>query len=339
MSNAASEGLIPDKRGSPFKDLEAKVALKLLSLLEDDIPASCDISVIWWVIHVLDLAAQLGPKALETLDNALVHQVPVMSSQQLTWVACELSEIGMLSSSKGSAALLSAVAHALPKMGKGELGRLGHCFRKAARMIKAEAWVPFLDALPGVAAKLTPRGVSEVIQIIGSFPKAFNTFPDKHTINALLTALPRKVGGIQSGQLFHLMMAFEKIPLPFDSPAGHALLAELPRGIKGVSEKFLTRWMDGLVSAEVAIPEKLMDALWTELERVAAFLTVEQLLNVLGNTAVLKNRGVIPEEVRTVLLRAVLRRAPLIDRRTAQEMFKWLRVLGWEIPDELFDKL
>jgi hypothetical protein len=71
-------------------------------------------------------------------------------------------------------------------------------------------------------------------------------------------------------------LAFELIPLPFDSPAGHALLAALPRGIKGV------------------------------------------------------------EEVCTVLLQAVLRCAPLLDGRTARATVKWLRLLDWEVPDEVF---
>jgi hypothetical protein len=224
-------------------------------------------------------------------------------------------------------------------LAKDERYRNIHIFRnfsKAAKELKAEALAPFLDALPGVAAKLSPCGVSHVTFAIGSFSKVTNTSPDKHNINALLTAILQTAPEMNPADLVRCTLAFKTIPLPFDSPAGHALLAELPRGMKRVNKKMLAKVMIGLASAEVAFSEELMDALWTALKRVAPFFTLGQLLNALGHTAFLQNQGVIPEEVRTVLLQEVLRCAPLLDLRKARATVKWLNLLDWEAPDEVF---
>jgi hypothetical protein len=81
MSEATSELHIAATQGSPFEDLQAKVALKLLSLLEDyEILASGRGSVIREAISVLHLGAQLDPRALRKFEDAMVRQAPVMSS-------------------------------------------------------------------------------------------------------------------------------------------------------------------------------------------------------------------------------------------------------------------
>jgi hypothetical protein len=163
--------------------------------------------------------------------------------------------------------------------------------------------------------------------------------PDKHTINALQTAILHTAPKMDPMDLYLSMLAFRLMPLPFDSPAGRALLAELQRGMKSVDAKMLTKLMNGLLFAEVAFSEELLDALWTAVMRVAPSFTSDTLVLVLQHTAVLKDQGVIPKKVRTVLLQAVLRCAPLLDRRTTQATIKWLRVLGWEIPEEVFARL
>jgi hypothetical protein len=242
----------------------------------------------------------------------------------------------MLSSSTESAALISAVTHALPKMAEMDVVRVCASFRAAAKQLKAEAWMPILEALPGVVAKLSPRGVSDVTYTIGFFFKAFNISPDKHTINALLTAILQTAPETDPMDLSNSTLAFESIPLPFDSPAGHALLAELPRWMKRVDASLLETVMCGLVSAEVAFSEELTDALWTAVIRLAPSFTWPDLVNVLKHTALLESQAVIPEEVRTVLLQAVLRCAPLLDCRTARATVNWLALLNWKIPNELF---
>jgi hypothetical protein len=191
MQEAASELHIAATQGSPFEDLQAKVALKLLSLLEDDeIIASPKVTIIWKAISVLDLAAQLDPRALGKFEDAMVRQAPVMSPRQLANVVCAISAAGLLSSFKGSAALISAVAHALAEV---DVVRVCTSFATAAKELKAEAWAPFLEDLPGVAAKLSPQGVGTVTHMIGVLFESSNITPDKHTINALLTAILLKL--------------------------------------------------------------------------------------------------------------------------------------------------
>jgi hypothetical protein len=337
MSKAASDDLIAATEGPPFEDLEAKVALKLLSLLEDDrILASCSVSVIWSAIFVLDLAAQLDPKALQKFEDAIVRQAPVMSSRQLAHTLRGFSAAGRLSSSKASAALITAVAHALPKMAQVDIVRVCTSFGMTAKGLKAEALAPFLEALPGVVAKLNPQGVGNIMYMIGTLFKSWNTSPDKDIINAFLTAVLRTAHEMDPIELSNCTLAFGMIPLPFDSPAGHALLAELPRGMKGVDARMFEKVMCGLVSAEVAFSEELTDALWTALIRVAPSFTRHRLVTVLGHTAFLRNKVVIPEEVRTVFLQAVVLRAPLLDCRTAQATVNWLSLLDWEVPYEVF---
>jgi hypothetical protein len=297
------------------------------------------VSVILEAISALDLEAQLNPRALRKFADALVHHAPEMSPKQLANTADRISFVGMRSSSKGSAAFISAVAHALPKMTKTRVGRVCKNFRAAAKELKTEAWVPFLEALPGVTAKLDPRGVVDCIYTIGCFCNSLNISPDKHTINALQTTILQTAPKMSPKDLHISMLAFQLIPLPFDSPSGRALLAEVRRGMKSVDAKMLTKLMNGLLFAEVAFSEELLDALWTAVMRVAPSFTSDTLVLVLQHTAVLKDQGVIPKKVRTVLLQAVLRCAPLLDRRTTQATIKWLRVLGWEIPEEVFARL
>jgi hypothetical protein len=170
----ASELRIVATQCLPFEDLQAKVALKLLSLLEDDEYLRSDrVSVIWVAISVLDLAAQLDPRAIGKFEDAIVRQSPVMSPRQLANTAYAISAAGMLSSSKGRAALLSAAAHALPKMTSADVVRMCTSFGAAAKELKAEAWAPFLEALPSVAAKLSPHGVGNVTRTIGVLSRSF----------------------------------------------------------------------------------------------------------------------------------------------------------------------
>jgi hypothetical protein len=330
-------------QGSPIKDLQAKVALKLLNLLEDDgilATHKMKVNIIWRAISVLDLAAQLDPKALGKFEDALVCQAPRMSSRQLANTACTFSAAGMLSLSKGSAALLSAVAHALPKMTTGDLVRVCTSFVAAKKEPQAEALVPFLEALPSVAAKLGPKGVGNILYMIGVLSRSCNISQDQqHIINPILTAAQRTAPRMSPMELCNSALAFQMISLPFDRPAGHALLAELPRVIKKFNGKMLEKVMCALVSANVAFSKELTDALWTALIRLAPSFSWSTHLAVLGHTSLLKKRVDIPEGVYTVLLQEVLRRAPLLSPKQAGPMVKELTRLGLKIPDELFARL
>jgi hypothetical protein len=105
--------------------------------------------------------------------------------------------------------------------------------------LKEDTWATLLRALCRVAPELSPRQVSKAVNGLGVLAHSSGWSLDEQAIDAVLAAVVRTARAIRPAYLADTTRAFGSILLPFDCPAGKALLARLVEVLEDVDEAWL----------------------------------------------------------------------------------------------------
>jgi hypothetical protein len=338
ITRAEIDGWPAAAAASPCKDLQKLTSELLLNQVPHlgtigiaDVRRICTAAT--W------LEADLTPQALHKILVAVADTAPNMDRREVVDVARFFIQKGCRFSSKVGTTLVSAILRTLPGMDKELVFHLLMAFGKHRAPLSEDLRAALLTALCRIAPDLDPGQVCSSCVTVAKLVSIPGFTVDGRTIPTLLTAVLRSAHAMNPGEVAGTTRAFANIPLPFDSPAGEALLAQLLEVFEKMNIKCVVQTGWALGRAEVQLPKPVYNALLKALFRVAPSLDSSPfyLFSFLTSLVTLERQAVIPEEARAVLMQAAQnaisqRSSSIIGDKLVQSLMK---KLGLEVPEEL----
>jgi hypothetical protein len=324
--------------GSPCHDLQRVTSVLLLHQVQHIKNMTApDIGRICSAANSLKIKNEFTPEGLETFMFAIANLAPDMQAREVSSVAHFLMEQGCQLSSEPGMFILEALVRCLPVMEVDRVYQLLRASSNSCGVVNQECCAAFLSALARVAVVLPPSKVCYSYLAAVKLMDASGFRLDRQITDDLLAAVLRTAHKMSPALVAGTARVFAKMPLPFNSSAGEALLARIlevleEMDIKGVAQ---TGWALG--RAGVQLPGPACNVFLKSLVRVAPSLTNSPFLlfNFLWTWVMLERQAVIPDRARAVLVQAAEGAISLHPAGRLEREVKLLNELGLEVPDEM----
>jgi hypothetical protein len=303
--------------------------VRFVGQVEDCTVRSVDI--MWEAVALNRLAHMSGGEAVGKLVDTTVRIFPEMDAIQVAGRACAWHRLGLSFTSRAGIALTAAIVRTLPMMGANWLPKVITVLRQARLDLDTHAWAALQEAVANAAREVGPQDFGRLAGAYAGLPGYWGRAPVQHTNDELLAAAQRTLPYMNSMTFSTTVLAFSLIPLPWDSPVGQAVQAETLQQLEGMNAAAVKKTLLGLGCARVSISEPLAGALRNAVLRVTPSFMPDDLVSVFHSMSSLKERMLIPDEVRKVLLEAVSRHGRRLTG--VPKILKFMKILDWQIPD------
>jgi hypothetical protein len=226
ISGAVQKGYPASAADSPCFELQKLAVEMLFALVPRMFKLGPDL-VIQSLFAADILNVSLKPAASSTLMCAINRACPEVQAKEAVVAAASFPRQGLPIRTEVGAALSSTLLHTLPVMPPCVVCDVLEPFMTRGHRIwlKEDTWAALLRAVCRVAPELSPRLVCKAVEGLDVLVHSSGWSLDEQTIDAVLAAVERTARRIHPECVADTTRAFGSIPLPFDSPAGKALLA------------------------------------------------------------------------------------------------------------------
>jgi hypothetical protein len=240
ISKAVQRGYPASAPNSPCEKLQKLTVEILIQQLAHPITLrSASLRKIVFAADILNV--RMKPADSDKLMAVICRAYSKVQAQEAGEPADSFSRQSLPNRTEVGAALSSTLLHTLPVMPPHRVCVLLAPFMMRGHRIwlKEDTWAALLRALCRVAPEWSSRDVSSALRGLGVLANSSGWSLDEQAIDAVLAAVVRTAHAIHPAYLADTTRAFGSIPLPFDSPAGKALLARLVEGLEDVDEAWL----------------------------------------------------------------------------------------------------